>query len=171
MMELFPTLRFSLYIYILPGILFMIIMFVRAVTRSIRHACKTYHIPTFLPYATLLPLGFLLTRSLTQSPTRRMPPVPKKEDEIFTQITGNTEGGVENVITMIKENPARLLSYDRRGRLPLHALCQQARPRRDLLCALIEANPDTVSTPDNFFSAMPLHMAVHHGTYIIMDTK
>jgi hypothetical protein len=138
-------------------------MFVRTVVRSINHACKANHIPTFLPYAALVPLGFLLSRALTShSRPPRMPPIPKKEDEIFTHIAGSTVD-VDMVRSLIQECPGRLLSYDRRGRLPLHAVCQQCYPDRALVRTLVESSPETVSTPDKFFAALPLHMAVHHG--------
>jgi hypothetical protein len=94
-----------------------------------------------------------------------MPPIPKKEDEIFTYISGDAMN-VERASALIEENPGRLQAYDRRGRLPLHVFCQQSFPDKKLLLEIIQACPESVSTADKFFSALPLHMAVHHGTFL-----
>jgi len=153
----------------------MIVMLARTVIRNINHTCRINHIPTFLPYVTLIPLGYLITRSLTSiskpQPPRRMPPIPKKEDEIFSHINSDSVNS-EKVITLINENPGRLLAYDRRGRLPLHVICQQSFPDRTVLRAIIKTCPGAVSTTDKFFSALPLHMAVHRDSQdleVLMD--
>lgn len=147
------------------------IMLVRTVIGSINHACRWNHIPAFVPFMTLIPLGYLLTRALTTTTTTttispRPPRVLPKEDDIFAHITGDA-ASEEKVLALIKESPSRLLSHDRRGRLPLHVLCQHSFPRSDVFRALIIACPGAVSTPDKFFSALPLHMAVHHGTHLL----
>lgn len=151
----------------------MIIMLARNIIKRIDRVCRSNNVSPYLPYITLIPLGFLLRRSLTSTtsttspPAHRLPPIPKKEDEIFSYIAVSEDPSkIQKVLELINQDPARVMSYDRRGRLPLHVLCQQSFPDRDLLRSVIEAYPDAVSMTDKFFSALPIHMAVHRGTLL-----
>ena len=139
-------------------------MLSREVVKNIIHTFnfKGKRFPAFLSFVTVFPVGYILARHLTSklSNPHHTPSIPKKEDEIFSLLS---ENNVDRIFDLTKQNPNCLSSFDRRGRLPLHVLCQKSFPNKEIFLTFIKGNPEAATVSDRFFGALPLHMAVHHG--------